>query len=124
MRMLKQMTIILTAALLFGCANKKDDPTKLVINNTNGAGVTVGTVTVTSTTDASKSATFSSFAANSATAAQEISFSGAVNVVCAGNTGCNPGSVTLSANQTNTITIVAGAAPTLATSSSGGGSGW
>ena len=124
MRYLMKYLTLAIPVLMLVCSNKQDDattnPTKLAINNTNGSAVT--TVTVTNASDSSKTVTFTSLTANATTAFQEISFSGSSNVTC--STGCNSGSVVLVANQNNTITIVSGSAPTIAATSSGGGSGW
>lgn len=112
------------ALTAIACANKKEDPTKLAVTNSNSGTVT--SVTVTSASDSSKTATFTSLTGGGATtASQEISFSGTVNVVCnpVGTGGCTSGSVSLSANQSNTI-IINGGAPTTGTPTSSGGSGW
>jgi hypothetical protein len=120
---MKYLSLALTLLMLV-CANKTDSSTsatRLAINNTNAATVT--TVTVTNAADTSKTVTFSTLTGNTTTASQEIAFSGSSNVTC--SSGCNAGAVILTANQTNTITILAATAPTTtATSSGGGSSGW
>jgi uncharacterized cupin superfamily protein len=120
------MSLRLTLLILLitqTCVNKKDEtakPTRIAVRNSNATAIDV---TVKSS-DNSKTEVFSATPGNSTSSAREISFPSlsGVQVSCSA-TGCIAGTVTLTANQDNAVTVVSGSMPTVSTGTSTS-SGW
>jgi hypothetical protein len=112
------------------CANKTDSassPTRLAVKNLTGGGTAID-ISV-KTADNSKTETFAGISNNGVSATREISFGSltGVQISCTGGAGCTAGTLTLTANRDNTISVYSVAsttAPTLDATSSASGGGW